>query len=60
MLRLIMRGAGIIAIHIFLLVPAGFSKNPAKKTKKELKEDRRHDVCNLFGRDCLFRSCKGR
>jgi len=37
MLRLIMRGAGLLLL-IFLLVPAGFSKNPAKKTKKELKK----------------------
>jgi len=37
MLRLIMRGVGLL-ILIFLLVPAGFAKSPAKKTKKELKK----------------------
>jgi hypothetical protein len=37
MLRLIMRCAGLLLL-VFLLVPAGFSKNPAKKTKKELKK----------------------
>src|ERR1700686_915200 len=37
MLRLFMRGAGLLLL-LFLLVPSGFSKNPAKKTKKELKK----------------------
>ena len=37
MLRLIMRCTGLLLL-IFLLVPAGFSKNPAKKTKRELKK----------------------
>jgi outer membrane protein OmpA-like peptidoglycan-associated protein len=36
MLRLMMRGAGIL-ILIFLLVPAGFSKRTAKKAHKDLK-----------------------
>lgn len=36
MLRLMMRGAGIL-ILIFLLVPAGFSKRAAKKVHKDLK-----------------------
>jgi outer membrane protein OmpA-like peptidoglycan-associated protein len=36
MLRLMMRGAGIL-ILIFLLVPAGFSKRAAKKAHKDLK-----------------------
>jgi len=37
MLRLIMRGTGLLLL-LFLLVPAGFSKNPAKKAKRELKK----------------------
>jgi outer membrane protein OmpA-like peptidoglycan-associated protein len=37
MLRLIVRGVGLL-ILIFLLVPAGFAKSPAKKNKKELKK----------------------
>jgi outer membrane protein OmpA-like peptidoglycan-associated protein len=37
MLRLIMRGTGLLLL-LFLLVPAGFSKNPAKKTKRALKK----------------------
>jgi outer membrane protein OmpA-like peptidoglycan-associated protein len=37
MLRLIVRGVGFL-ILIFLLVPAGFAKSPAKKNKKELKK----------------------
>src|SRR4029077_5782377 len=37
MLRLIIRGVGLL-ILIFLLVPAGFSKNLAKKARKELKK----------------------
>ena len=36
MLRLIMRGAGLL-ILIFLLVPAGFSKRAPKRTHKDLK-----------------------
>jgi outer membrane protein OmpA-like peptidoglycan-associated protein len=36
MLRLMMRGAGIL-ILIFLLVPTGFSKRAAKKVHKDLK-----------------------
>jgi outer membrane protein OmpA-like peptidoglycan-associated protein len=36
MLRLIMRGAGLL-ILIFLLVPAGFSKHAPKKSHKDLK-----------------------
>jgi len=38
MLRFVMRGVGLL-LFILLLVPAGFSKNPAEKTKKELKAD---------------------
>jgi outer membrane protein OmpA-like peptidoglycan-associated protein len=37
MLRLIMRCTGLLFLT-FLLVPAGFSKNPAKKTKRALKK----------------------
>ncbi|MGA7795238.1 MAG: PKD domain-containing protein [Candidatus Acidiferrales bacterium] len=37
MLRLIIRCTGLLLL-IFLLVPAGFSKNPAKKTKRALKK----------------------
>jgi len=37
MLRLIVRGVGLL-ILIFLLVPAGFAKSPAKKNKKELEK----------------------
>jgi len=37
MLRLIMRGVGLL-ILIFLLVPAGFSKNPAENTDKDPKK----------------------
>jgi len=37
MLRLIMRSLGMLLL-IFLLVPAGFSKNLPKKAKKELKK----------------------
>jgi hypothetical protein len=37
MLRLIMRCTGLLLL-IFLLVPAGFSKNPAKKSKRALKK----------------------
>ncbi len=38
MLRLIMRGTGLLLL-LFLLVPSGFSKNPAKKTKRELRKN---------------------
>ncbi|HEV2521178.1 MAG TPA: PKD domain-containing protein [Candidatus Acidoferrales bacterium] len=37
MLRLAMRGVGLLVL-LFLLVPAGFSKSPAKKPKKSLKK----------------------
>ncbi len=37
MLRLIMRGVGLL-ILLLLLIPAGFAKSPAKKAKKDLKK----------------------
>ena len=59
MLRLIMRGTGLLLL-IFLLVPAGFSKNPAKKTKRALKKTDDTTSATSSDAHCLFRSCKGR